>query len=312
MSNVNLKMLTTGEIIDLSKMNKHRLKRLHFEEEKYMAEKILKAKPFSNQRKRLMQEGYAQVNRIMPWYMPNVKISYGANENSTKIVTRLMSERSGNIVVYEAGVGTGFSCKKFLNSPNATIYGCDILIDCKVKELTEKYDKLIIHENTLVESLKKMEDNSIDFFYADNVFEHLLPDEFPCIMKLLKKKLKKDARVILIIPNRLVGPSDVSKYFVKKGKQAEGFHFMEMTQREMRNIFKRFNLEMAYYIHRNQFGECILHRKNRNVLNFFKIILESIVGLVVKLFGNDFGIFYKFAMDVYVFENRGDYYAKFA
>ena len=47
-------------------------------------------------------------------------------------------KNKGKIVVYEAGVGTGFSCEKFLEFKNAKVYGCDIIIDDRVKDAEDK------------------------------------------------------------------------------------------------------------------------------------------------------------------------------
>lgn len=168
-------------------------------------------------------------------------------------------------------------------------------IDENIHILKSKYGKRInIEENTFYDSLKHMEDGSIDIFYADNVFEHLCPDEFPKTMKLLYKKLKKGARLILIIPNKYVGPGDVSKFFLKMGEKPVGFHFMEQSCHDVINGYKQFGFFNEYSVFRGGKNTWIAIKDEKLRLIYIKLKIEDIIAILpktivskklVKLFG---------------------------
>lgn len=292
--------ISDGQSVDLAKLNRKKLQRLHYEEEKYVANKIRELPSFSQERKELMQQGYDLVNEIMKWYLPETNISYGAQGKTVELVCRLLNQNKEKKLLFEAGVGTGFSCESFIKQPNVTVRGCDVLVSDKVRQLTERYSNIIIDEDTLYNSLQKMEDNSIEYFYADNVFEHLLPDEFPQILNSLFHKMKKGGILILVIPNRLTGPGDVSKYFIEQGKPAEGFHFMEMSYSETLRKFKRFGIVPEYFIWRDKRNNLHYVSDKSEILNKIKIQIERLLSLYIKNPEQKKKLFYKMALTHYV------------
>lgn len=293
--------ISNGQAVDLSKLNRKGLQRLHYEEEKFLAKRILEMTPFSEERIELMQQGYDLVNTIMMWYLPKTNISYGADEKTVEFVCKLLNSNKKRKLLFEAGVGTGFSSAVFVKQPYITVKGCDILVSDKVKQLSKEYNNILIDEDTLYNSLKKIADNSIDCFYADNVFEHLLPDEFPQILDSLSHKMKKGGIVILVIPNRLTGPCDVSKYFVKQGKRAEGFHFMEMSYRETVAKFKKFGMIPKYFIYRDKLNNLNYICDPSGLLTIVKTGIEEILSFCIKNPELKKKLFYKMALTHYVF-----------
>lgn len=186
--------------------------------------------------------------------------------------------KAGSITVYEAGTGTGFSCRKFLEYPNVTVKGCDVVLSDRVKNLIrENTARISIDEDTLYNSLNRTADNSIDIFYADNVFEHLFPDEFPEIMKLLVKKLRQDALIFLFIPNSIIGPSDISGEFLKTGSKAQGFHFMEMTYGEMLEQCAQYGIVPAYLVYKTLRKQYRYIKDSSGKLNRIKVMFENII-----------------------------------
>lgn len=295
-----IRKISNGVVVDLSKLNKPRLQKLHYEEEKFVAKKIRRTRPFSKERERLMRQGYDLVNTIMPWYLPQVDVSYGANEESVRLVCDFIKNKGSTQVIYEAGVGSGFSCEHLVKQPNVIVKGCDILICDKVKQLLQEYDNLQVDADTVYNSLKKIGDRSIDLFYADNVIEHLLPDEFPQTLKLLSNKMKKGGIAILIIPNRYVGPEDVSKYFVPRGEKAEGFHFMEMSYCEVLTGFKKAGIYPQYFIWRDKGNHLKYVKDLGGILNGSKILLEFVFGKLIKKRGVVERFFNKMALKYYI------------
>ena len=288
-----------GEMVDFAKMNTKQLIQLHYEEEKCMAQCVSRSQPFSKERADYLQKMYDFANAIMPWYKHGVKTSYGANEKSVGIICKFLSEDKGEKLLYEAGVGMGYSCKRFVEIPGVRVRGCDVILTDEVRTLMDQRKNLLIDESTLYDSLKKMDDDTIDYFYADNVIEHLLPDEFPRILQLLSRKLKKGGMLFLVIPNRLTGPHDVSRYFVKKGHRAEGAHFMEMSYLETITKFKIVNIQPEFFTWMYR-GQISALRDHFQILNKIKICIEAVLGFVIKKTDCGVAFFDRFAMAHYV------------
>lgn len=232
-----------GREISLDGLTRRQLRDIHYQEEVKMAKRILMYPPFSEERKQLLNEGYAFVETLKLMYERTEVESFGASPWTVKLVTNAVKERikkTGKAqVVYEAGVGMGYAVRNIIKIPHVLYYGCDVTLFPDVASMTKQYNNLILHERTLYEDLLDMEDNSIDVFYADNVIEHLFPDEADCIFELLYRKMKKKGILILFIPNWHTGPHDVTKFYLKKGQPAKGFHFMEMSCMETTRLLCR-------------------------------------------------------------------------
>lgn len=280
-----IKKLSDEQYIDMSKLSENELKLLHYEEETFAAKEVLKLPPFSKERKDILSKGYDFAVKVMAEYRPKSKISQGSDKRNVKLVCKFIEELDNgkSINLYEAGVGKGYGCRFFLRYPHVNVMGCDIYIDDNIRLLKSKYDKRInIEKNTFYDSLKHIKDENIDIFYADNVFEHLCPDEFPEIMKLLYKKLKKGAHLILIIPNKNVGPSDVSKFFEKMGGRAVGFHFMEQSCHDVINGYRKFGFTNEYSVFRGGKNTWIAIKDEKFRFAYIKLMIENIIAVFPK------------------------------
>lgn len=77
----------------------------------------------------------------------------------------------------------------------------------------------------------KEEPASYDIIYSNQVFEHLHPDDTIPLLQSYHKFLKTDGHLVIVTPNRLTGPHDVSRAFCE---DAEGFHLKEYTYKELK------------------------------------------------------------------------------
>jgi len=255
---------TNGETVNLEKLSIQELYKLHYEEESYIASATQQLPPFSNERYELLSEGYQFVTKLMACRhkkefgeTPQI---WGANRGTAKALIRLIKKKIADNpektapVFYEIGVGLGFALGKVLEKFGASelhVSGCDINLSQPASELSEKYPHINLTEGNAYECIQKIPDNSIDFLYSDNVFEHFFPDEAHVIYDELMKKLKPNALLFLIIPNRHIGPGDISKFFLPMGAKATGFHLMEMSFNEVTNALKPYNvrhLHCCWYI----------------------------------------------------------------
>jgi hypothetical protein len=92
----------------------------------------------------------------------------------------------------------------------------------------------------------KMDDNSIDVFYWNDVMEHIPFDEIHGHINLIKQKLTADGFIITITPNKLRGPTDISSLFLPRGSTAKGFHLHEYTFKEILELYGQHNLISAF------------------------------------------------------------------
>ncbi|HEV3229149.1 MAG TPA: class I SAM-dependent methyltransferase [Solirubrobacteraceae bacterium] len=78
-------------------------------------------------------------------------------------------------------------------------------------------------------------ESSADVVYSNQLMEHLHPDDATAQLTGVARALKAGGRYIVITPNRLSGPHDVSRSF---DDVARGFHLKEYTYRELSDLLR--------------------------------------------------------------------------
>jgi SAM-dependent methyltransferase len=76
---------------------------------------------------------------------------------------------------------------------------------------------------------------SADIVYSNQLMEHLHPDDAVAQLSAVARALKPGGRYLVITPNRLSGPHDVSRAF---DDVARGFHLKEYTYRELSGLLR--------------------------------------------------------------------------
>ena len=115
-----------------------------------------------------------------------------------------------------------------------------------------------------------------------DVVEHLHPDDAEEHFKQVFHILWPGGKYIVITPNRLNGPHDITKEVFPEARDALGFHLNESTYREMTAIMKAacFNKFRVLY-------PLKLFSENKKALVFpyqFSIIAEILYGMLPNLF----------------------------
>ncbi len=270
-----------GKEIDIDSMSRKQLRDLHYQEEIRMAELIRSYPPFSEKRRKLLHEGYAFVESLKLVYEEVGQGSFGASNASVQLVCSLLQDgdQGSAKVVYEAGVGLGFAAKVIADIPNVQFCGCDVEILPVIRDILNTHSDMRVNEDTLYNDLMKMPDGSIDLFYADNVIEHMIPDEIPATFKLLYRKMKRGGKLVLMIPNRYTGPHDVTQYYLSKGHRATGFHFMELTYAEGISLGIKNGFWPSYIVKQN--GNMLCVKKDYLLLkNSMRILKEFLYSKV--------------------------------
>jgi hypothetical protein len=296
-----------GEDIDISELTIDQLWALHYEQEKSFADIIKKTKPFSAERGVLMKRGYETVHKIMALRQRKQGKeleSYGASDSYIKLIEKVVKKiisKKGKCLFFEAGVGTGKIIKSIVNLKDVTAIGCDVYIDKKFIN-----SGLTVYELVIYEALLKLENNSIDVFYWNDVMEHIPEDEIEDTISLLSRKMDIGGIIITITPNRLKGPCDITSRFEPRGTAAKGFHFHEYTFNEILTIFEKHNIRSGYgfmgYAKKGWYilgsAQCIDKIKllaERIFINFPYIIKKIVLVMtgcdvsILKKMGNDEG-----------------------
>ena len=263
MTNV-IERISNGVTLDISQLSIDELRRLHYEEEIFTAEKAKRTRPFSKERNDLLARGYGLVATVMRELAVRQDKTFkamGAKYSYCNLLARLVEQKKaskkkeGKIIFFEAGVGTGMVASYLSDREDVIAKGCDFLIDPGLKNSS----RLELIEADLLEALKRVDDASIDIFYSNDVFEHILDDEMGECMKQIRKKLSPDGIVVTITPNPLSGPHDISRLYLPVGSKAKGFHFHEYTYGEISQLFRShgfrvFQVVLCNPFTRNFFG----------------------------------------------------------
>lgn len=289
--------LIDGEKIAVKDFNMWQLRDIGYGQEKKVAKRILELPRFSEERKQLLNVVYAVTNEV-PLCLDNGICSLGADVESIRILKDILEQRTkkmyGEQVVYEAGIGIGYAIRMVKSGfQEVKYYGCDTYVAENVWRLKDEYSDLYISEKTVYEDLMEMDDNSIDVFYADNVVEHFIPDEAGAIFDLLNGKMKKGGIVFLVIPNKLTGPHDVSRFYLPKGTKAEGLHFMEMSYGETIRLLLKSGFKPKYiYINRTIKKDILYMRNIKRILTEWLISTSKNVEMRMELMRYDDYVYY--------------------
>lgn len=278
MQNIVIRV-SNNEKVDLSKLSISELYRLHFEEEKYVANKLKNLPPFSNERTKLLNKGYEIIESIKEYrnYLEDINHVRIIKPGVYKVylynlfikVLKKIKNKNGKITVLELGCGKCVFLNKISSIPNLDLYGCDLHPSNSNKNV-----KII--KDTIYNTLNKFKDNSIDILVADNVCEHFLKDEADIIYELIRNKLKKRGKIIFLIPNIYFGPSDISRKYLKEREKPIGFHFMEQSYKDNIKLFNEHKLYTDYIVSKNGVNPILI--KNFYILDKVLLHLESFFG----------------------------------
>ena len=109
-------------------------------------------------------------------------------------------------------------------------YGADISDQRNPKDDAPDNFKLIVYDGY---NLDKVENNSIDLVFSDQLIEHFHPDDTRLHFELVYRILKAGGKYVFRTPHPITGPHDVSKYFCD---EPECFHLKEWTFSEIKEL----------------------------------------------------------------------------
>lgn len=161
----------------------------------------------------------------------------GTSPALVKIFVRLC--RSDDKVL-EVGCGRGYTCCGLARHVES-IVGTDVSEPAlkEANQLLRKYN--ITNARVLQlgadELTQEFEESSFDKVISIDVYEHLHPEDARKHLEEVYTVLKPGGKYIIVSPNRINGPHDITRSIFPDAKEALGFHLNESTYKEiMQNL----------------------------------------------------------------------------
>lgn len=198
-----------------------------FEYEKDFHEKILEESDF-NKRQLLYEDVYSTVHEIYETTKhapdPNKK------HKTVKLFKKELYEKS----VLDIGCGEGNFLLCIENKlKHKRLVGLDVSVGVLPKSSKVEFIKTNIVNFDL--------GDKFDVITSDNVMEHIAPNDIDIHLRSVVRHLKSKGTLIIMMPNRLFGPNDVTRiidYTNSNIVPAKGTHLSEMSYKEIIKLLK--------------------------------------------------------------------------
>jgi len=219
--------------IKIPKAEKRTLEQIkqHYEIEKELAAKLHFAS--KEERKNLYISLYDELFKRIPLHPQNVRkqspeeTSYFAN-NQMKLLKHFLKKDD---IFLEIGPGD-CTLSILVSEKVQKVYAVDVSKEITKNNQLPKNFQLIIYDGIEI----PLPDESITIAYSSHLIEHLHPEDFLNHLRNIYRLLKPEGKYLVITPNRLNGPHDISRYF---DEIATCFHLKEYTFKELYEIFHK-------------------------------------------------------------------------
>lgn len=196
---------------------------------------LLMAEKDFEKRVSLYREFY---NTVIPIYGRDDS-NFGEANPKDKYADLFLSEIRGKRVA-DFGCGQGFMLQSLANKDaNCRLTGIDVLIPEDLK----RHSRINFIEDNL---LTFKPSQQFDIAISDNVIEHLVKEDAKSHLQTIFNSLSEGGKLILLMPNRLFGPADVTRIidYSHSGKTpAQGGHVNESTYTEMIEILREIGFQ---------------------------------------------------------------------
>jgi len=137
--------------------------------------------------------------------------------------------------VLEIGCGYGFAMEAFAAMVKR-IVGTDVVPEILEIARERLASRGIVNFDVACQPAQQIDfpEASFDVVFADNVWEHLHPDDAAECARRALRILRPGGHLIIITVNGRCGPFDISRYFKPRGSLADGLHLFEWGYTELR------------------------------------------------------------------------------
>ncbi|MBI3169140.1 MAG: class I SAM-dependent methyltransferase [Chloroflexi bacterium] len=205
--------------------------REHYGIEKELANRLRNST--REERKTLYKDMYNELFRRIPHHP---QLTRKASKEDTD---KLIAYQSNDIVPLVNSktvfleVGPGDCAFSFVIAKAAKmVYAVDVSEEITQSTNVPNNFKLILSDGTNI----PLPADSVNLAYSNQLMEHLHPDDAETQLKEIYNALAPGGIYFCCTPNRLIGPTDVSRHF---DQFATGLHLKEYTIRELSRIFRK-------------------------------------------------------------------------
>lgn len=245
--------LEDGRLVDLTSLGPDELRRLHWEQERLFASRILKSPKGSKTRRFETRRGYETVSEIISRIRclegpKGDRLGYSDKHSRLllKLISRIAKKRSGSARVFELGFGSGYALELAANH-GCEVFGLDVspnFVDRAVQKVPSSMRKNFYSGDFLEYDLSECE-GKIDLFYWNDVTEHIHPDEIQDYFHRIFSLLRPGGILVTVTPNWHIRPSDITRDFQPPRSEAMGFHLKEYTLGELLPLLRIAGFESA-------------------------------------------------------------------
>lgn len=228
-----------------------------FEVEKDFHQKILAANSKA-ERIKLYNNLYSTVH---PIYQRNNRGAHHNGEMFSRKALLFEKELKGKSVL-DVGCGQGAFLKTLVKR-NHGFKLCGLDVSLPSPEEMKQYPQI---EFIAADITEFQVASKYDVVYSNHVLEHMAPADVNSHLSSIKDALNDKGTLIINMPNRLFGPSDVTRIidFSYTNKiAAQGSHFSEMTYHELVALLKQYGF--------TKFRTVLPHTKLRYLLPSFRM-----------------------------------------
>jgi len=159
------------------------------------------------------------------------------------------------------------------------VYAVDVSEEITQNQTKPENFKLILSDGSSI----PVEKDSIDLAYSNQLMEHLHAEDATDQLGNILIALKKGGSYLCITPNRIHGPSDISKYF--NDAVATGLHLKEYTYKELAKLFTQIGF--------SKIRSCLRVKGLHMIVPVFPlVVLETILQWLPKVFSQKLSNWY--------------------
>ena len=192
-------------------------------------------------RKKLYLEAYSEVSRLAIKSFRSTDPEQRTAGTSKRLAFSLSHHISTDDHILEIGCGRGYTCFK-LASLAGSIVGIEVskASILEAKDLISKHeiDNVTIEQISAIDIQEHFSNCTFDTALSIDVVEHLHPEDAADHFHQVYDVLKPNGKYMIVMPNRLNGPHDLTRVVFPKAKEPLGFHLNESTYADTIEILR--------------------------------------------------------------------------
>jgi len=203
--------------------------REHYEIEKEAGDRLRRAG--RDERAAMYSQVYDELFRRVPKHPQLTEQNTAERERKIQALLRLLRPHlTGETVFLEVGAGD-CALPRVVAPLVRRAYGLEVSHELTGKLAKSDRFEVLISKNCDV----PLPDNTVDLAFSYQVIEHLHPEDAVEQLKQIFRVLKPGGCYYCITPNRLYGPSDISRGF---DREATGLHLKEYSNTDLLKLFR--------------------------------------------------------------------------